>query len=112
MAEFVNVKKVKEWTMEGYPGQYLKNVVTQADGIGFGLHWVRLTPGSVLPDHQHEGIELCYFLAGEGTAKMAGKRRKITADTAIVVPGGVTHSVKNTGKKTMKILALFVPALI
>lgn len=58
----VDVSKVSEFTMDGYPGQYLRNIVAKDDELGFGLHYVRIAEGHSLPEHTHDGIEVVYLL--------------------------------------------------
>jgi mannose-6-phosphate isomerase-like protein (cupin superfamily) len=38
-----------------------------------------------------------------------GRRSKIESDTAIVVPAGAKHNVKNTGDKPLKLYTLYAP---
>jgi len=108
----INVADVNEFTMDGYPGQYLRNIVVKDDGAGFGLHYVRLTPGSSLPEHEHDGVEVCYMLSGKADAVMDGKTQEVGPDVAVVVPKGVKHYLVNTGEGDLVLLAFFCPPLL
>jgi len=108
----IDVRGVTEFTMDGYPGQYLRNIVTKDDDMGFGLHYVRIAEGHSLPEHVHDGFEVIYILSGTADAMMEGKTTAVAADTTLVVPKGINHSLLNTGKGDLLLLALFAPAIL
>lgn len=108
----VDVSKVSEFTMDGYPGQYLRNIVAKDDELGFGLHYVRIAEGHSLPEHTHDGIEVVYLLSGTADGMMDGEVTPVGADTALVVPKEVNHSLVNTGKGDLLLLAFFYPPLL
>ena len=86
----LDMSKLDEFVMDEYPGQYLRNIVVKDDGAGFGLHYVRLTPGASLPEHEHDGVEVCYMLSGKADAFMDDKKQQVGPHIAVVVPKGAT----------------------
>ena len=108
----VDVSKVSEFTMDGYPGQYLRNIVAKDDELGFGLHYVRIAKGHSLPEHTHDGVEVVYILSGTADAMMDDETTQVGSDTALVVPKGVNHCLVNTGGDDLLLLAFFYPPLL
>ncbi len=70
-----------------------------------------LGPGGVVPALRHaryeEGI---YVLDGEVTATIAGRTLNAGSGDFLVVPLGLTHGLKNLGKKPARLLSLTTPA--
>jgi len=46
---------------------------------------------------------------GKGEVVIDGKTTKIKSDTAIIIPAGTRHNIKNTGDKPLKIYTLYAP---
>ena len=46
---------------------------------------------------------------GRGEVWIDGHKSKIEGDTAIIVPAGARHNVKNTGDKPLKLYTLYAP---
>jgi mannose-6-phosphate isomerase-like protein (cupin superfamily) len=46
---------------------------------------------------------------GKGEVWIDGKTTKIESDTAIVVPAGARHNIRNTGDKPLKLYTLYAP---
>lgn len=71
---------------------------------------MKLKPGEAIGEEVHETHDQFFRIEkGRGEAWLAGKRRKIKSNAAIVVPAGVSHDIKNTGKKTLKLYTIYAP---
>lgn len=46
---------------------------------------------------------------GRGEVWIDGRRSEIESDTAIVVPAGARHNVRNTGREPMKLYTVYGP---
>ena len=70
---------------------------------------VRLTPGSTIGYHTHEGeTELYYFIAGTGRVSDDGEYIDVNPGDSMCTPSGHGHAVENTGSEDMEILAVVI----
>ena len=69
-----------------------------------------LNPGEEIGEEIHEDGDQ-FFRVEEGTGEVwiDGMRRTITSDTAILIPAGARHNVKNTGREPLKVYTLYGP---
>ena len=71
-------------------------------------HYRHRDPVGVAP-HTHPGIEMGYLVEGEGLMSIAGQPdRQVKAGDSYLIPAGVVHSAKNTGKTPIRIVGSFV----
>lgn len=71
---------------------------------------MKLKPGEAIGEEVHETHDQFFRIEkGRGEVWLAGKRRKIKSNAAIVVPAGVSHDIRNTGKKTLKLYTIYAP---
>ncbi len=79
--------------------------------LGFRFVVWELEPGAAEGDHTHEGDdnyeETYYFLAGEGAIRIEGKEVPVRPGDAFLVPVGVAHGLRNTGKTPLRLVLLF-----
>ena len=69
-----------------------------------------LEPGEEIGEETHEGTDQFFRVeAGTGEVWMDGRATPIESDTAIVVPAGARHNVRNTGHKPLKLYTLYAP---
>ena len=69
-----------------------------------------LQPGEEIGDEVHTDRDQFFRVErGEGEARIDGVRAPIREETAMVVPAGARHNVKNTGKGLMKIYTIYAP---
>lgn len=69
-----------------------------------------LRPGEEIGEEVHKGVDQFFRVEkGEGEVWIDGRRTKIESDTAIVVPAGARHNVKNTGGKPLKLYTIYAP---
>jgi mannose-6-phosphate isomerase-like protein (cupin superfamily) len=79
-------------------------------GTQMQLVLMALRPGEEIGEEVHEDRDQ-FFRVEKGTGEVwiDGTRTSIKSDTAIVVPAGARHNVKNTGEKPLKLYTLYAP---
>lgn len=81
-----------------YTGKHLQLVV------------MALKPGEDIGEEVHRDRDQFFRVEeGKGEVWIDGVPTPIESDTAIVVPAGARHNVKNTGKKPLKVYTLYGP---
>lgn len=69
-----------------------------------------LRPGEEIGEEVHHDRDQFFRVEdGDGEVWIDGVRTKIESDTAIVVPAGARHNVKNTGREPLKLYTLYGP---
>ncbi|HEU5298936.1 MAG TPA: cupin domain-containing protein [bacterium] len=69
-----------------------------------------LRPGEDIGEEVHTGVDQFFRVeAGKGEVMIDGRKSKVEGDTAIVVPAGARHNIKNTGSKALKLYTLYAP---
>lgn len=71
-----------------------------------------LAPGETEggPDNRHRGSDQwLYVLDGTGVAIVKGRRKKLAAQTLILIERGDTHEIRNTGRTPLRTLNFYVP---
>jgi quercetin dioxygenase-like cupin family protein len=67
-------------------------------------------PGDVGPPrHRHSATETFYVLEGEMTFLVGEEVIRAARGTCLVVPGGLVHTMRNTGGTLARLLTVFVP---
>jgi quercetin dioxygenase-like cupin family protein len=77
---------------------------------------VSITMGIIAPHsrndlHTHEGFELLYIVTGFGKAVLGENAYEIKHDSLIVAAPGVPHQQINESDDTMKMFAIWTPAV-
>jgi quercetin dioxygenase-like cupin family protein len=65
------------------------------------------TPGSDLPQRVHEEEELCYVIKGRGSITVKDEEVFFSAPSALYIPPGVPHGVRNTGDEDVVMVYVF-----
>jgi len=73
------------------------------------LSHVTIYPGTHTDYHDHDRPELIYVVSGRGTSKCEGEEVEVGPHTAMWVPAGEKHEVRNTGSEDMILVTVFVP---
>jgi len=69
-----------------------------------------LQPGDEIGEEVHDdGTQFIRIETGTGEVWIDGAMTQIRSGMGIVVPGGASHNVKNTGKEPMKLYTLYAP---
>ena len=76
------------------------------------VSWVRGEPGSQQPVHAHTESEQIYVvIRGEGTVVVDGEQKHVAAGSAVRIPPGATHAIRNTGGTLLEYVAATSPPL-
>jgi mannose-6-phosphate isomerase-like protein (cupin superfamily) len=69
-----------------------------------------LEPGEEIGEEVHEGTDQFFRVEqGKGEVSIDGRATPIESDTAIIVPAGARHNIKNTGHKPLRLYTLYAP---
>ncbi len=68
-----------------------------------------LKPGEDIGKEIHKVDQFIRIEQGDGEVEMNGKRSKIHAASAFVIPPGTEHDVTNTGKRDLKLYTIYSP---
>ena len=69
-----------------------------------------LGPGEEIGAEVHQDTDQFFRVeAGTGVVVIDGRESPIESDTAIVVPAGARHNIRNTGNKPLRISTLYAP---
>lgn len=69
-----------------------------------------LKPGEDLGEEVHKDIDQFFRLEeGKGEVSIDGTVSKIESGTAMIVPAGARHNIKNTGDKPLKLYTVYAP---
>src|SRR5512145_921772 len=69
-----------------------------------------LRPGEEIGEETHGDVDQFFRMEqGTGEVWIDGVKTTVEDATAIVVPAGARHNVKNTGEKPMKLYTLYAP---
>lgn len=79
-------------------------------GRNLQLVLMALAPGEDIGEEIHSDRDQFFRVEeGEGEVWIDGRMTKVEDDSAIVVPAGARHNLKNTGRKPMKLYTLYGP---
>jgi mannose-6-phosphate isomerase-like protein (cupin superfamily) len=69
-----------------------------------------LRPGEEIGEETHKD-RTQFFRVEEGSGEVwiDGTRTKIKSDTAIIVPAGARHNIRNAGEEPLKLYTLYAP---
>jgi mannose-6-phosphate isomerase-like protein (cupin superfamily) len=69
-----------------------------------------LRPGEEIGDEVHEDRDQFFRVEnGEGEVWIDGTSTRIKSETAMIVPAGARHNVKNTGNEPLKLYTIYAP---
>lgn len=79
-------------------------------GHNMQLVLMALQPGEDIGEEIHPDRDQFFRVEkGKGEVLIDGTRTKIESDTAIVVPAGARHNIRNTGKQSLQLYTLYAP---
>ncbi|WP_242340264.1 MULTISPECIES: cupin domain-containing protein [Anaeromyxobacter] len=79
-------------------------------GKNLQLVLMALRPGEEIGEEVHEDRDQFFRVEkGQGEVSIDGKRTKVEGDSAIVVPAGARHNVRNTGDEPLKLYTIYAP---
>jgi len=69
-----------------------------------------LEPGEDIGEEVHRDRDQFFHVGkGRGEVWIDGQKTKIRSDTAIIVPAGARHNIRNTGARPMKVYTIYGP---
>ena len=79
-------------------------------GKNLQLVLMSLGPGEEIGEEVHEDRDQFFRVErGQGEIWIDGARTRIRSETAMLVPAGARHNVKNTGSESLKLYTLYAP---
>ncbi len=85
-------------------------VIGKADGApSFCMRVFEIGEGGHTPRHSHAWEHEMFVHAGSGEVLCDGKWNPVAPGSAVLVPGGAEHQVRNTGPATL-VLVCLVPS--
>ena len=73
---------------------------------------VSIHPGETVPAHTHQDEDQIYWVqSGQGFVELDGKRTDVSAGSAVMIPLGTEHLIRNTGAGQLDYVffVVFVP---
>jgi len=79
-------------------------------GKNLQLVLMSIAPGEDIGEEIHPDRDQFFRVeAGKGEVSIDGRKTNIESDSAILVPAGARHNVRNTGPKPLKLYTLYGP---
>jgi mannose-6-phosphate isomerase-like protein (cupin superfamily) len=79
-------------------------------GRNMQLVLMSLLPDEEIGEEVHEDRDQFFRVEeGKGEVVIDGRTTPIQGDTAIIVPAGARHNIRNTGQKPLKLYTLYAP---
>ena len=66
-----------------------------------------LNPGGFVPLHYHNTEEVLVCLEGVGKIIVSSELYDFSCSCTVVVPAGLVHEIRNTGKERLRLLGFF-----
>ena len=69
-----------------------------------------LQPGEDIGEEIHDEVDQFFRVEqGKGEVLIDGRTTKVESATAIIVPAGARHNIRNTGEKPLQLYTLYAP---
>ena len=99
------VRNIEESTVEN--SDFRRVLYT---GAQMQLVLMALQPGEEIGEEVHDDRDQFFRVEkGEGEVSIDGHKTSVRSETAIVVPAGARHNVRNTGTEPLKLYTLYAP---
>jgi quercetin dioxygenase-like cupin family protein len=85
-------------------------MIGRADGApNFCMRFIEIAPGGYSPRHSHDWEHEIFIHEGKAEVLKEGQFMPAGPGTAVFIPGGEEHQIRNPGDRTLKFLCL-IPA--
>jgi mannose-6-phosphate isomerase-like protein (cupin superfamily) len=71
-----------------------------------------LYPGGGVPLHRHHNEEVYIILHGSGEMTVGDERITVSPGSAVYLPPGVPHALRNTGGEDLIVMWVYAPATV
>ena len=78
---------------------------TPTDAMTAGV--AELSDGGFLAPHRHPQAEIYYMLQGQGIVTVDGVAHTVSAGTALFIPGGSEHAIRNEASELLRFFYVF-----
>lgn len=79
-------------------------------GPNMQLVLMSLAPGEEIGEEVHEDTDQFFRIEdGQGEVTIDGRSSRIEDDTAIVIPAGTRHNIRNTGDEPLRLYTIYAP---
>jgi mannose-6-phosphate isomerase-like protein (cupin superfamily) len=110
-------RRMQEGPMKGFVDDIEKLTEGNTDfrrvlytGKNLQLVLMSLRPGEEIGAEVHEDRDQFFRVEdGEGEILIDGNVSKVKSDTAMIVPAGARHNVRNTGDRALKLYTIYGP---
>jgi quercetin dioxygenase-like cupin family protein len=88
-------------------GVTIRWAISEADGApNFYLRVFDIAPGGFSPLHQHPWEHEIFILSGEGELVQEDGSVEVRPGTAIFIPGGEAHQLRNPGNQILRFICV------
>ncbi|MEW6047570.1 MAG: dimethylsulfonioproprionate lyase family protein [Bacillota bacterium] len=109
----MDVIRLSDVVGEEFPAGRRTRVLVGAGGPLQAQHFVEgyvsIRPGGGVPAHEHPQEEVYLILSGNGTIRVGHETRTVEGVTAVYIPPGVEHELRNTGETEMIMVFTYAP---
>ena len=109
----MDIRSIDDGPVEVRGGQVSHLLFAPALGASnLTVTWVQGKPGSQQPLHAHAESEQVYIIVrGEGMMIVDGEEERVVARSAVRIPPGATHAIRNIGSTLLEYVAATAPPL-
>ncbi len=78
----------------------------------FAMGHTTVYPGGSVPGHSHPNEEIYVVLQGEGQITVSGTTLEVEPGTAVYMPPGEEHELRNPGSSNLVFMWVYAPATV
>jgi mannose-6-phosphate isomerase-like protein (cupin superfamily) len=107
----MHVRRLEDAPLNERGGQMSRLLVSpQFGSTNLAVTWVRGEPGSQQGVHAHDASEQVYVLVrGRGLMIVEDEEYEVEAGTAILIPAGAEHAIRNIGAEPLEYVSATAP---
>lgn len=110
----MEVVRLADVAGEEFPAGRKTRILVGAGGPLQARHFVQgyvaIHPGGCVPAHAHPQEEVYLILSGRGAMRVGDDARAVQGVTAVYIPPGVEHELRNTGDEELVMVFTYAPA--
>lgn len=82
-------------------------IETEAQGLAYGAMVFTVKPGCATTPHRHASEETWIVQEGDGRAQVSDREIGLIPGTRLSVPAGTLHSIINTSRRDLRVMAFW-----